>query len=154
MSLAVRLRRRAYRAAYVLLRVYWFLLRPSHEGVKCVLSNRDRVLLVRHTYGPDEWELPGGSLRRGEDPARAATREMHEELGLRIETWLALGEIRGRMNHRRDVLYCFGAELTDPPLTPDPVEIAGFAWFARTELPPDLGGYTRFILAHTRPVRP
>ena len=40
------------RIAYAGLRTYWFLApAPSVVGVKCVLTDGDDVLLVRHTYG-------------------------------------------------------------------------------------------------------
>ena len=43
------------------------------------------VMLVRqyrHAIGRWVWELPAGSLKRGEDPETAAIRECHEEVGL------------------------------------------------------------------------
>jgi ADP-ribose pyrophosphatase len=45
----------------------------------------DRIILVRqYRYTIDRWiwELPAGSLKAGEDPALAATRECEEEVGL------------------------------------------------------------------------
>ncbi|WP_326594695.1 NUDIX hydrolase [Streptomyces sp. NBC_01803] len=47
-------------------------------------DDRDRVLLVDPTYKPG-WEFPGGVVEPGEAPARAAVREVAEELGLRLE---------------------------------------------------------------------
>lgn len=41
------------------------------------------VLLVDPTYKP-HWDLPGGMAEANEAPRRAATRELHEELGLTI----------------------------------------------------------------------
>lgn len=41
-----------------------------------------RVLLVQPTYRDDTWELPGGALEAGEDPADAVRREVAEELGI------------------------------------------------------------------------
>jgi ADP-ribose pyrophosphatase len=44
-----------------------------------------RIILVRqYRYTIDRWiwELPAGSMKRGEDPARAAARECEEEIGL------------------------------------------------------------------------
>jgi ADP-ribose pyrophosphatase YjhB (NUDIX family) len=144
---AVALRRLGYRFAYASLRVYWFARRPPVSGVKCVLTDRDRVLLVRHTYGPAEWLLPGGAIKRRERPLSAVRREMREELGIDIEHWRALGEVTGRMHHRRDTLHCFQAELHDPVLTIDRGELAAAGWFSRRELPPDLGRYVHPILA-------
>ena len=63
--LPVGLRRRAYRLAYALLCVYWFVRRPECHGVKCVLTDGALVLLVRHTYGPPLWDLPGGAIKSG-----------------------------------------------------------------------------------------
>src|SRR5437870_4690431 len=80
-TFAVAVRRRGYRVAFALLRVYWFVRRPALHGVKCVLTNGDQVLLVRHTYGSRDWDLPGGAVSRGEPPVATARREMHEELG-------------------------------------------------------------------------
>ena len=45
----------------------------------------DRIILVRqYRYTIDRWiwELPAGSLKKGEDPALAAARECEEEIGL------------------------------------------------------------------------
>jgi ADP-ribose pyrophosphatase len=42
------------------------------------------ILIRQYRYTIDRWiwELPAGSLKRGEDPARAAARECEEEIGL------------------------------------------------------------------------
>src|SRR6516162_8210467 len=65
-SLTLRLRRLAYRLAYRILQVVWFVWRPRMRGVKCLVTCRDRVLLVRHTYGSRAWDVPGGAMKRGE----------------------------------------------------------------------------------------
>jgi 8-oxo-dGTP pyrophosphatase MutT (NUDIX family) len=144
--LPVGLRRWGYRLAYKVLRVYWFLGRPRANGVKCVLTRADDVLLVRHTYGRAEWELPGGRIQSRETPAAAATREMREELGISIGDWTSVGRLTGRADYRRDTLYCFRVALDDPELTLDRGEIDDAAWFPRDALPDDLGGYVRRIL--------
>ncbi|MFR9725609.1 NUDIX domain-containing protein [Streptomyces sp. MS19] len=46
-------------------------------------DDQDRVLLVDPTYKPG-WEFPGGVVEPGEPPARAAVREVAEELGLHL----------------------------------------------------------------------
>jgi ADP-ribose pyrophosphatase YjhB (NUDIX family) len=149
--LSTRLRRWGYRLAYRLLHVYWFVRRPRTRGVKCMLSRGETVLLVRHTYGPAEWELPGGGLRRDEIPVSGARREMQEELGICPESWADLGSITGRLHHHHNTLHCFQAELPDPELTIDPGEIAVARWFPRQQLPPDVGRYVREIVARALP---
>jgi len=151
--LPVPLRRLGYRTAYAMLRVYWFVRRPHLIGVKCVLTFRDQLLLVRHTYGHSTWDLPGGSVRRGEPPAETAQREMEEELGVQVTDWRALGEIRTRMYHKLDTLYCFQAELPSRSVTVEPAELADAQWFPLGELPPDLSRYVRPILRRLQPGR-
>ena len=123
MPVPLPLRRLGYRIAYRVLQVFWFVARPPKQGVKCLLTCRDRVLLVRHTYGNRAWDIPGGAIKRGEPPLTAARREMGEELGLerRVDR---VGEIRGNVNHRRDTIHCFRAEMCEPALTIDRGELA------------------------------
>jgi 8-oxo-dGTP diphosphatase len=52
-------------------------------GAACVVvDDRGWVLMVRHTYGHRNWELPGGGSVPGEDPATTAQRELLEETGV------------------------------------------------------------------------
>lgn len=150
MRLSVRARRAAIRLAYAGLRTYWFLLRPRIVGVKCVLTHGDDVLLVRHTYGSRAWDLPGGTVKRRENPRDAARREMHEELGRRIDDWTSLGELFVNTNHHDDNLHLFLARVNDRDLELDPVELAEAGWFPREALPSDLGRFVRPIVARVR----
>jgi 8-oxo-dGTP pyrophosphatase MutT (NUDIX family) len=151
MDFSVRVRRLAVRCAYVGLRLYWFLLRPQITGVKCVLTHGEDVLLVRHTYGRPTWELPGGTVRRKEMPIDAARREMHEELGRRIEDWVDLGELFVSTNHHRDNLHLFQATVEDRHVEIDLGELAVANWFPRDQLPSDRGRFVSRILARAQP---
>jgi ADP-ribose pyrophosphatase len=58
-----------------------------HPGSVVILPMTDDgdVMLVRqyrHAIGRWVWELPAGSLKKGENPDAAAIRECHEEIGL------------------------------------------------------------------------
>jgi 8-oxo-dGTP pyrophosphatase MutT (NUDIX family) len=147
----LRLRRLGFRAAYRGLQLWWFLRRPETEGVKCLLTTDARVLLVRHTYGRPDWNLPGGGIRRGEDPAETARREMREELGIEGAAWRPAGTVHGQEAFRRDTVHIFRAELPSPALTPNLAELAEVRWFAWDELPPDLARYARLALDGQRP---
>lgn len=46
----------------------------------------------RYTLERYSWEIPEGGCAAGEDPLRAARRELEEETGLRAERWTKMGE--------------------------------------------------------------
>jgi ADP-ribose pyrophosphatase YjhB (NUDIX family) len=146
--LPVPIQRLGYRVAYAVLRTWWFIRRPKLSGVKCVLTDGNEVLLVRHTYGPRAWDLPGGGIKRGEAPATAARREMTEELGVSIDDWRPLGTVTVIVDHRRDLVHCFQAQAPERELTIDRGELAAAGWFDRDGLPSDLGRYAGRILAY------
>jgi 8-oxo-dGTP pyrophosphatase MutT (NUDIX family) len=139
---------RFYRVAYQGARVWWFLARPKMRGVKCVITRGDEVLLVRHTYGDRRaWELPGGSIKRGEEPLAAARRETLEELGLAIPDWIPLGDFFAERQRRTDKLYCFHAMVEDVLPVADRVEIAETGWFSRAAPPAETGRFVSLILS-------
>lgn len=143
--LPVPLRRVALRAAFALARVWWYVRRPDTYGVKLVIVDAEGlVLFVRHTYGADVWELPGGGRRRGEPPAVTARRECAEELGIDIEAWEELGEIVDRQRATAH-LTCLRAR-TDRPPSADPGEIADLRWAPTGDPPQPLGRLARMFL--------
>lgn len=144
--LLIPLGRTGYRLAYTVLALYWFVVRPQLQGVKCVITDGDRVLLVRHTYGPRGWDLPGGGVKRGEAPSVTAQREMEEELGLTISEWTPLGTVLTDAYKRHDILHCFQADVHQPEVKANPVEIAATRWFPRQELPRHLNRFVRPVL--------
>jgi 8-oxo-dGTP pyrophosphatase MutT (NUDIX family) len=146
-SATLTLRRLGYRLAYRVLQVFWFIARPDVEGVKCLVTDRDRVLLVRHTYGRRSWDLPGGTIKRRESPLSAARREMSEELGIDDVPWADIGRLSGRHDHRRDTIHCFRAELQEPAIVLDEGELEVARWFARGDLPADIAPYVATIVA-------
>src|SRR5690348_10577249 len=61
------------------------VIRHPGSVVIVPVTEDDEVVLVRQyrpALGRWAWELPAGSLKRGEDVAKAAARECHEEIGL------------------------------------------------------------------------
>jgi 8-oxo-dGTP pyrophosphatase MutT (NUDIX family) len=143
MAPAIRARRLAYRVAAQLLRFVRPLVPIDWGGVKCVLTDSDKVLLVRHTYGSRLWDLPGGGRHRGEPPIDAARREMREELGLDGLRWRPLGELRAHSERHHQTIQVYGAEVSAPVLTLDLGELAVASWVRLDRLPPETG---RFVL--------
>ena len=114
-----------------------FLRHLAGEIHGCCIIVRDgqgRVLLVRHSYGPPVWALPGGGMRSHEDPEAAALRELREELGCSLLDPLHLGmqsnEFLGSTNH----VQVFTG-LVDGTPTPDMREVVECRFFALDELP-------------------
>lgn len=70
----------------------------DHPGGVCVLAldDENRALLVsqyRYPYEKVLREIPAGKLEYGEDPARAAVRELQEETGAVAGDFRSLGEL-------------------------------------------------------------
>lgn len=134
--LPIGVRRFAYRVAYVLLATGSRLVRPRTRGVKCLVTSGDRVLLVRHSYGPRQWDIPGGFCRRHEPFAAAVRRELAEELGIEDARWTDLGEHRRNHQGRVETLGFFRAEvdgIEEPAV--DRAELIEVRWFPRGTLP-------------------
>ena len=106
--------------------------------MKCVVRGADgRVVFVRHTYGDRRsWELPGGALRRREEPVAAVRREMREELGVELDELRPVGQVDMAGSHKRTELHCFEATVAGgAALRIDPGELAEVRW-APPEAPP------------------
>lgn len=56
-----------------------------------IFNDRREVLLVHHTYGVCNWEIPGGGGEPGESPMETAVREVLEETGLQVRPIAATG---------------------------------------------------------------
>jgi ADP-ribose pyrophosphatase YjhB (NUDIX family) len=138
--------RNLYRVAYWVLWAGGPAVRRRGRGTKCLLTNDGQVLLVRHTYGPRQWDLPGGGLRRGEDPVAGIKRELREELGIEIEHAMLLGTRPAPSRPPGPVSY-FSAELPDRVVRPDAVEIAEVGWWDPAAPPARLGMHAARMLA-------
>jgi 8-oxo-dGTP pyrophosphatase MutT (NUDIX family) len=71
------------RLFYIGFRIYLFIFRPVSIGIRVMMIQNNKVLLVRQTYTPG-WFLPGGGVKRGETLEQAARREAKEETGAEL----------------------------------------------------------------------
>ncbi|GGD91324.1 NUDIX hydrolase [Paenibacillus nasutitermitis] len=61
-------------------------------GSASVISDSEgRILLVKHSYGKNNWDLPGGKAEVNESVQETAKREVLEETGLDVE----VGQLTG-----------------------------------------------------------
>lgn len=90
----------------------------DHPGGVCVLAldSENRALLVsqfRYPYEKVLWEIPAGKLEVGEDPARAAVRELKEETGAVAGEFTSLGELYPSPGYCGEIIRMyFARELT------------------------------------------
>ncbi len=128
------------------MRLYWNVRGVNIRGVRVVVRRGDDVLLIRHAYGSRDWGLPGGGIKRTEDPLEAAVRETREEVNVRLRSiaGVAANPIQTR---GRGPLWVFVAEPVSESFTVDRVEIDSAAWHPISALPDDLLGQTRVALA-------
>jgi ADP-ribose pyrophosphatase YjhB (NUDIX family) len=143
--------RRAYRVAYLVLRPWWFVTRPHTTGMKAVVRCGGEVLLVRHTYARrDQWDIPGGFVRPGEEVAVALHRELGEELGVEPIGVVPIAELPSRFDHKRERLFVFAVEVAEgAEVTPSEAEIAAVRWARHDALPPDTTVFARRMIARS-----
>ncbi|WP_340588862.1 NUDIX hydrolase [Erythrobacter alti] len=128
------LHRLALRIGYRLRKYFWKLARPDVAGVAVLLRDADgRLLLVRHSYGPRSWAIPGGGMRANEDPAEAARREMREELGCELAELRVLQVFDENLSGAPHRAHVYTATTTGEPRI-DGRELLEARWFAAEEL--------------------
>jgi ADP-ribose pyrophosphatase YjhB (NUDIX family) len=144
-----RVLRAAYRVGYQVLRPWWFVMRPHTRGMKTVVRCGEEVLLIRHTYARrDQWDIPGGFVRPGEEVERALRRELAEELGVEPVRITPIAELPSRFDHKRERLFAFVVDVAPgSPITPSEAEIAAVCWARHDALPPSSTVFTRRMVA-------
>ena len=110
-------------------------------GVRTVLIDGDKVLLVKHTYTPG-WQFPGSGVEPGETAEAAAAREALEETGYQAEgrpelAGFYLNRIAGGM--RDHVAVYVWRQFRRERAFRANLEIAQCEWFDIHALPPDVG---------------
>lgn len=132
-----------YRLAHAL-RHRWRMWRGTPlSGVSIIAQDWEgRLLLMRHSYGPNGWHLPGGGISRRETPQDAAVRELREETGCRAEGVRAVGTLDEVISGSPHTAHLFGCFTNDQPV-PDGREVVEARFFPLHSLPEPLGERTR-----------
>ena len=126
-----------YKIIHPILKYYWFVFRPKTRGVKCLIENNGKFLLVKLNYAHHKWTIPGGGVKRGESFLGAAIRETKEETGIEIFEPIFIGSYTGIIEYKNDSVEVYLAHSHDIVYKIDPVEIKEAKWFSVNELPND-----------------
>jgi 8-oxo-dGTP pyrophosphatase MutT (NUDIX family) len=123
------------RAAYWLRHRWRRLAKTPLAGVSIIVHDDGRgVLLVRHSYGPDRWALPGGGIDGGEHPLAAARREFMEELGCELDEPQMIARLEETLSGSPHSAYIVAARAIGEP-QPDQREVVEARFFSVKELP-------------------
>lgn len=105
--------------------------------VHCAIVCGGKLLILKrvaNTYLSNHWDIPGGTLKDGEDPAEGAMRETFEETGIRIGKPV-LFFCYSNVDEKKDKQYitlAFLWEIKSDPgkITLNPREHSEFAWMS------------------------
>jgi 8-oxo-dGTP diphosphatase len=105
----------------------------------CYLRRGTKVLLQRKApglFGEGRWNAPGGKMRIGELPERAAAREMYEETGLRVSGLLFNGILNfylGELKELDQTVFLFSTRKSTGRLRES--NEGELRWFSVDEIP-------------------
>lgn len=138
-----------YKFLYPLARIYWGIWQPVTFGVRLMLINEEKVLLVRHTYIPGgKWMMPGGGIARGDSYESAVKPELREELNIEINNINLIGVYMNQTEGKRDNVILFRSEdIVDLDLIKiDAAEIVEYKFHDLDNLPMDMAdGHRRRV---------
>jgi len=116
---------------------------PAHLGANAIITCGGKLLLEKRR-DCDIWGLVGGGVKKHETELQAITREIYEELGLRIQPEcfkkLAVYGEPGRIAAYQDgsvwrmVIVVFGLKLDKVPILKISSESKELRFFTREEL--------------------
>lgn len=129
-------------------RTWWRLNRSMTLGVRVLVVDAERrVLLVRHSYTPG-WHFPGGGVEKGESAVESATRELAEEGGVAPESApVLIGFYANHHNFPNDHVALYRVERWRDVPPANTGEIAEHGFFALDALPEGVTKATRRRLA-------
>lgn len=145
--------RKIARLGYKLCKILWRITKPTTLGVRVLMIEQNKILLVKHTY-QDYWYLPGGGVKKGEIFEEAIQREVKEEIGARLIDYKLFGVYNNFYEYKNDSIVIFHSDNFTFTGETDR-EIESYKLFKLSELPSNISrGTKRRIQEHTRSESP
>ncbi|MTI49920.1 NUDIX domain-containing protein [Sporosalibacterium faouarense] len=132
---------RIAKISYKLSKVLWRITKPTTLGVRVLMIEQGKVLLVKHTY-QDYWYLPGGGVKKGEIFEDAIKREVKEELGAELINYKLFGVYNNFFEYKNDSIIIFSSDEFSFTGNTDK-EIEKYQLFEVSELPNNVSRGTR-----------
>lgn len=129
--------------ALKLRRLYWRIVQPQTIGARAiVVDEHGAILLVKHKYGKG-WFLPGGRVKKSENPELGMQRELKEELGITsLHTSEVLGTYTNVQEYKKDTITVYVVkQFTHTDKSHFEIESKGF--FSPNNLPEDTSPGTK-----------
>lgn len=127
----------------------------NYEAITCKAAiytpDGKKVLVVEYTNN-EGYGLPGGHLEKGEEPAMACAREIHEEIGIKLSPNSLVLKNSWRHINGKIILGYVSKISDDVPINSiDTKEIKAVHWVGVAEIKQELipvGTYRQFIIAN------
>ena len=112
-------------------------------GAAAIIVDREgKLLLVQHTYGRRNWELPGGAAEINESPLETAQREVWEETGLAVVAHHMTGMYYDPAGDFLHLVFWCRPQDTEARPRPDLQEIAACRFWLPDALPRPISDFT------------
>lgn len=106
-----------------------------------ILNSEGYILLVKHSYGKNNWDLPGGKSEEKESAEETAIREVREEVGITVHTEQLTGVYYDPNFDMHHFVFIANKSSDQKPVPSSP-EILECGFYDITDLPRPISDFT------------
>jgi 8-oxo-dGTP pyrophosphatase MutT (NUDIX family) len=141
------LERKIFDTLHFIRKKYRKILNLKTQGVRIMLLNQNKILLVKHRYG-NLWVMPGGKIDKNKTPEQAMFNELKEEVGLHPIEFYQFGIYENNSGGKNDTVFLFIVKQFEK-ITKykkrliDLIEVKDMQWFDLDNLPENISIATK-----------